>query len=197
MSESDLVARASQGSLSERELKQVVQGLTSGNADPYEALLVIGRANAKEYRRLVERYLDCHEDPMLARLALQVLCRYWGLTADYQAALEQFVRKVDWDEDDDVRLMAIDCAGPFLAENKSPRILSLLLKIFRDESERQIVREAAYCSMALAAGKRLEDLPAASRHFDVKRDVDPLVLAATETALSAGLVTGTLGASGT
>lgn len=183
MSESTLVAKATQGRLSARELQQVAQGLTSGNADPYEALLVIGRANAKQHRSLVDRYLQYREDPMLARLALQVLCRYWGLAAEYQEALEQFVRKVDWDEDDDVRLMAIDCAGPFLAENKAPRLLSLLLQVFHDDSERQIVREAAYCSLALAAGKRLEELPAASRHFDLERDVDRSVIAVAEAAL--------------
>ena len=183
MNESKLIAKATRGQLTARELQQVAQGLTSGNADPYEALLVIGRANAKQYRGLVDRYLQCREDPMLARLALQVLCRYWGLTAEYQEAIEQFVRKVDWDEDDDVRLMAIDCAGTFLAENKSHRLLSLLLQIFRDESERQIVREAAYCSLALAAGKGADELPAASRHFDLEHDVDHSVIAVAEEAL--------------
>lgn len=183
MSESTLVAKATQGQLSVRELQQIAQDLASGHADPYEALLVIGRANAKQHRDLVEKYLEYREDPMLARLALQVLCRYWGLTAEYEEAVEQFVRKVDWDEDDDVRLMAIDCAGSLLADNKAPRLLSLLLKVFRDNSERQIVREAAYCSLAIAAGKRIEELPTASRHFDLENDVDLSVIAFTETTL--------------
>jgi len=159
MSESALIAKATPGKLSESELRRVAQGLASGTGDPYEALLVIGRANAKQHRALVERYLQCQEDPMLARLALQILCRYWGLTAEYREAVEQFVCKVPWDEDDDVRLMAIDCAGPFLARNRLPRLMSLLLQIFRDDSERQIVREASYDSLALAAGKALEELP--------------------------------------
>jgi hypothetical protein len=186
MSESKLVARATQGRLSARELEQVAQGLTSGNADPYEALLVIGRANAKQHRGLVDRYLQYREDPMLARLALQILCRYWGLAAEYQETLEQFARKVDWDTDDDVRLMAIDCAGPLLAENKAPGLLSLLLQVFHDDTERQIVREAAYCSLALAAGKRLEELPASSRHFDLEHDVDRSVIGIAEAVLREG-----------
>jgi hypothetical protein len=183
MSEGTLVTKASQGRLSVRELQQVAERLISGSTDPYEALLVIGRANAKQYLNLVEKYLQCREDPMLSRLALQILCRYWGMTAEYQETVEQFVRKVDWDEEDDVRLMAIDCAGSFLAENKSAPLLSLLLQIFRDESERQIVREAAYCSLALAAGKPPNDLPATSRHFDLERDVDRSVIEVAENAL--------------
>jgi hypothetical protein len=186
MSESTLFARATQGLLSAGELHQVAQGLTSGSADPYDALLIIGRANARQYRGLVETYLQCDEDPMLARLAVQILCRYWGLTAEYQQALERFVRKVEWDQEDDVRLMAIDCAGSFLAENQSPRLLSLLLETYRDKRERQLVREAAYCSLALASGKQLDELPSASRHFDLEADVDPSVIAAAEKLLREG-----------
>jgi hypothetical protein len=183
MSDNQLVTKATHGRLSTRELQQVAQGLASGNTDPYEALLVIGRANATQYRNLVDKYLQCREDPMLARLALQVLCRYWGLTAEYQEELDRFAHKVDWDEDDDIRLMAIDCIGSFLAENKVPRLLSLLLQIFRNDSERQIVREAAYCSLALAAGKQAGELPSASRHFDLEHDVDCSVIAFAEATL--------------
>ncbi len=179
-----LIGKANQGLLSARELQQVVEVLVSGgNEDPYTAMLVIGRAGAIQHRSLVEKYLKCREDPMLARLALQILCRYWGLAAEYIGEIEQFVRKVDWDEDEDVRVMAIDCAGPFLAENKLPRLLSLLLQIYRDDREDQITREAAYCSLALAAGKRVIELPLASRHFDLERDVDRSVIAFAEAAL--------------
>lgn len=183
MSKSVLIAKAEQGKLSTGELQQIAQELISGDADPYEALLVIGRAGAMQYRSVVDGYLQFHDDPMLARLALQVLCRYWGLAGEYLEEIICFVRKVDWDEDDDIRLMAIDCAGSLLVEQRSSRLLSLLLQIFRDHSERQIVREAAYCSLALATGKRLDELPTASRHFDLEHDVDASVIVLAEEIL--------------
>lgn len=177
MNEETLVARATQGQLSAQELQQVAQGMLTGRSDPYEALLIIGRAGATQYRSLVEKYLDFRDDPMLARLALQVLCRYWGLATEYVETIERFICKVDWDREDDVRLMAIDCAGSIVADSKNSRLISLLLKIFRDSGERQIVREAAYGSLALAAGKTLNELPAASRHFYLQQGVDPAVIA--------------------
>ncbi len=184
MSLHKLIGKANEGRLSARELQQVVEALVSGgNEDPYTVLLVIGRADAIQHRSLVEKYLQCHEDPMLARLALQILCRYWGLTASYIGGLEQFVRRVDWDEGEDVRMMAIGCAGTFLAENRLPRLLSLLLKIYRDDREEQTIREAAYRAVGEAAGKQFDELPPASRHFDLERDVDRSVIAFTEAAL--------------
>lgn len=185
MSGNELVAKATRGELSRSELDAVVQGLVTGTADPYEALLVIGRAGATQHRRLVERYLQASDDPMLARLAVQVLCRYWGLAFEYREVLEKFIRKVDWDEDDDVRLMAIDCAGSLLADRPDRDLLRLLLKIFRDEGERQIVREAAYSALALAAGKKPHEIPMSSRHFDLDRDIDRSVLSSVEAALVA------------
>lgn len=183
MNKGKLISRATRGGLSENEIQQVVQGLISGSHEPYEALLVVGRANARQYRALVDKYLTSPEDPMLSRLALQILCQYWGLADEYQDVIEMFMRKVDWDEDEDVRLMAISCAGTFLVDHQSAQLLSLLFQIFKDDSERQIVREAAYCSLALAAGKLPVELPAASRHFDLENDVDRSVIAAIETVL--------------
>lgn len=186
MNESELIAKATQGKLSASELERVVQGLVSGDADPYNALLIIGRAGARQHRQLVERYLESSKDPMLARLALQILCRYWGLTEEYLIQIENFILKVEWDEDDDVRLMAIDCAGSFLVNKKVSQLLLLLLKIFRDSDERQIVREAAYCSLALAMGKQPNELPTPSRHFDLDRDIDHSVISRIEAALLKG-----------
>lgn len=181
---SDLLARATAGTLSAREKKQVVADLEHGAVDPYDGLLVIGRAGMTEQRPLVERYLESRSDPMLARLAVQVLCRYWGLYSEYRSVLARFVGKVDWDTDDDVRLMAIGCAGSLLASLDDRPLLELLLSTFQDVEERQIVREAAYCALGEAAGKRPEELPPASRHFDLEGDIDPAVIAGTRARLA-------------
>jgi hypothetical protein len=55
----------------------------------------------------------------------------------------------------------------------------MIIDIFRDqaESKPQILREAAYCALALASGKEPQELPMASRHFDLERDLDPDVVA--------------------
>jgi hypothetical protein len=184
MTKSEEVARATMGLLSKAELREVADVLHGRAGDKYHAMLVLGRASATEYRGLVEKYLDSRDDPMLARLALQVLGGYWGLTGDYLKQVERFVRKVEWDDEDDVRLMAIDCVGSHLANNSAPNLLSLLLTVFRDGSERQIVREAAYCALAVAAGVAQRSLPEASRHFDLERDVDQSVIEHAESSLA-------------
>lgn len=172
----DLVTKATQGVLSKRELEEVVSSLQKGSDDPYYLLLIIGRAGARDFRWLVERYLQPSDDPMLARLAIQILCSYWGLAAQYREILERFIRKVPWDNDDDARLMAISCAGYLLAEEEDQTLLSLLFAIFHDESELQIIREAAYHALGIAAGKKPNELPPASRHFDLRQDIDHRII---------------------
>lgn len=180
MNGNELIAKATAGKLSSRELEQVVKSLQAKNRDPYGALLIIGRAGAKQHRSLVERYLQASYDPMLARLAVLILCRYWGLTADYLTVLEQFIRKVEWDEEDDVRLMAISCIGTFLARKKERSLLALLLQIFRDSNEPTDIREEAYGALALATGKS-----PATRRVNLNRDIDPSVIATVEAFVEA------------
>src|SRR4051812_19227296 len=115
MNMTELIEKATTGSLEQDELEAVVECLQTNTCPRYEALLVIGRSGAVQYRDLVESYLDTREDPMLARLALMILCRYWHLSSEYQEQLEAFARGVEWDESDDIRLLAISILGTFLA----------------------------------------------------------------------------------
>lgn len=177
MNMDELITKATEGTLLRQELEEVVKCLADGTCDSYDALLIIGRSGAVEYRELVERYLAASDDPMLARLALMILGHYWGLASEYKAEVEAFVRKVPWDPDDDVRLLAINVVGTLLAEQEDCHFIRMMTGLFRDEHERQIVREASYCALALAAGKSLLELPSAARHFDLVRDVDPDVMA--------------------
>jgi hypothetical protein len=179
MKMSELIAKATEGALSQEELNQAVLCLQTGTCDTYQALLVIGRAGAVQYRKLVEDYLSASNAPMMARLALLVLCDYWGLAAEYKPVLEMFARKVEWDDEGDVRLLAINITGRLLTREDDVRLLCVLLDVFDDESESapQILRESAYRALGLVSGKKREELPPASRHFDLERDVDPEVLA--------------------
>jgi hypothetical protein len=182
MTESELIKKASSGQLTDAELKALAAELPT-REDPYEYLLAIGRAGAKQYRGLVESFLNASEDPMLARLALQILCRYWDLSDQYLPQIRRFVDKVDWDEEDDVRLIAISCAGSLLAQRPCKPLLASLLRIFRDPDESQTVREVAYCAMAESTGVPILKLPPASRHFDLD-EVDKTVIDTVEMALA-------------
>jgi hypothetical protein len=177
MNMKQLVGKASHGSLLQSELVDVVTCLEANLCDPYSALLVIGRAGAIQYRDIVARYLDARDNPMLARLALMILCQYWKLTTDYKDVLQAFLEKVEWDEDGDVRVLAISITGSLLAFHQDNRLLKLLIKIFRDSTEPHLMREVAYCALAESLGKTPADLPRASRHFDLEHDVDPEVIA--------------------
>ena len=172
-----LIGKATNGSLEPSELHEVVRCLEANSCDPYDALLIIGRAGAIQYRYLIVKYLNARDNPILTRLALMIICRYWKLTAEYKNVLEVFVRKVEWDDDDDIRVLAISITGSLLATQPDRHLLELLIGIFRDSSEPQLIREVAYCALAEASGRTPAELPSAARHFDLERDVDPYVMA--------------------
>jgi hypothetical protein len=172
-----LIGKATNSSLEPNELHEVVSCLEANSCDPYDALLIIGRAGAIQYRDIVAGYLNGRDNPMLARLALMILCRYWKLTGEYKDILETFVRKVEWDDEDDIRVLAISITGSLLAIHPDGELLKLIIRIFRDPSEPQLIREVAYCALAEASGKTPAELPSAARHFDLERDVDPQVIA--------------------
>ena len=177
MNMKELIAKATHGNIEQWELERVVRCLETKSCDTYEALLVIGRAGAIQYRSLIEKYLEARDNPMLARLALMILCRYWNLTIEYKSKLEEFLRRVDWDTEEDVRLLAISIAGSLLTSHPDRGLLRLLIRIFRDPSELQLVRETAYCALGEAAGKIPSELPRASRRLDLEHELDPDVVA--------------------
>jgi hypothetical protein len=111
-----------------------------------------------------------------------ILCGYWDLSLEYKNRIEEFVRKVEWDDEEDVRVLAISIAGRLLAKHDDRVLLKLLIYVFRDPSEGQLIRETAYCALGEAAGKNPSELPLASRHFDLERDLDPDVVAYIEEA---------------
>jgi hypothetical protein len=144
----------------------------------YDALLVVGRSGAIQYRSIVEKYLTASNNPMLARLALMILCRYWNLAPEYKMHVLSFIQGVTWDNEGDVRILAISIAGTMLASQQDDHLIRLLIDIFRNRSntEDQLSREVAYCSLAEAYGRKPYELPTASRHFDLERDIDPEVI---------------------
>jgi hypothetical protein len=171
-------AKTEQDKLSEEELAMVAEELQkpTPEADRFTLLDILGHAFAVPYRELVERFLECEEDPMLARLAPQILCGYWGNTDQYREEVLRFMRGVPWDEDEDVRQIAISEAGEYLRSNAEPRFLHELISIFESEDEERSMREGAYFALARAMGRDWKDLPSAASHFDLVTQTDPAVI---------------------
>jgi hypothetical protein len=176
MNTKELIEKATKGTITKAETKKAYDALVEQAGDEYDLLLVLGRSEAKEYKDVVERYLQASHDPMLAKLSLQVLCRYWGLASEYEDELEKFISWVDWDEEEDVRLMAIGCVVDLYKKKENPKLLKYVYDVFKDDSEDEITRGAAYETLALVSGKSVNDLPQPI-HFDIKSDVDKRVLA--------------------
>lgn len=178
MDSQDLVKRATQGALTQEELAEIATILeqSAPEMDLYPLLLAIGRSNAVRYRKLVETFLHCESEPMLASLALQILCDFWGDTERYIENIKQYVRGVPWDEEQDVRQIAVSTAGEYLRQHDDRELLEQLLTVFENTEEEQLIRENAYCALARAAGKDWSELPSATRGFNLKKDIDPTVL---------------------
>ena len=175
MSTNDLVQRASMGTITSKELESVAEFLRNRAGDDYDHLLVLGRAGATQYRDIVEEFLQNEDDAMLARLALQVLCRYWGLTEEYKSQVQQFVSGTDWDEDDDVRIMAISCTDSLIANPQNSDLLAEIYRIATDQNEDDVARQAAYSAIAISSGIKPSDLPSPAR-FDFENDMDSKLL---------------------
>src|SRR5689334_13615513 len=108
----DLLERVKVGPLSADDVTEIVTEIQKPQpeADPYTLLYLLGRAGDVSYRSIVEPYIEGPDD-MLARLAMWVLCWYWGLTAEYTEQVVRFIRGVHWDQFGQCRLAAISIAG--------------------------------------------------------------------------------------
>jgi hypothetical protein len=165
MNADEILERATKGELSAPEQDAVAEALRSGSAsfDRYTLLLALGRAMGKKHRAVVEAFLQEKSDPMLARLALQILCKFWSETERYVSVVERAIVGLDWDHDDDIRQMATSIAGEYLRDERNPALLKELLAIVDDESEEEFTRKDAYVSLARAMGLEWEELPPLSR----------------------------------
>src|SRR6476620_12304879 len=121
------------------------------DTDRYTLVYLLGRGGDASYKWLVEPYLEGSDD-MLARLALWVLCYYWGLTSEYTEQLLRFMRGVRWDHQEQCRLAAIAITGDYLATASDPQLLRQLVTTCENKGEDQIIRAHAYLALATALG---------------------------------------------
>ncbi len=163
----DLLEKAKWSKLTDEELNYVVRKIENpslrGKYELYTLIFILGKAKATQHRKLVESFLYYPKDPMISKIAVQTLCGFWNLGRDYLKELRAFVKGVEWDKEEDVRLVAISCAGPLLSQIKDKELMELLLDIFENYSESEysqgsdyddIFKEAAYESLADSVGIR-------------------------------------------
>jgi hypothetical protein len=150
----ELLHRAQAGKLNDKQLGEVAAALndSSLHADAYTLLHVLALAKAKQYRALIERYLDCPDDPPLAKLALTTLCTTWGETEQYHAQVLAFLRGVQWDvaRGGHVLLAATGIAGEYLRSSSQPDFIAELIDIY--EKEDPLFQHAAYVALGRALG---------------------------------------------
>jgi hypothetical protein len=185
----ELVRRAKGGEISREEVDAVATELQKPDpsASRYTLLYIVGRSFTTSYRDLVEQFLEYRDDPMLARLALQILCHFWGDTAQYKRHVLRFLRRVDFDVENDCRSMAISVAGEYLRENPEPEFLGELIRIYEEPDEpessdeddyqasvrrleTELIRYDAYCALARAVGYDYRDIPSSLGSFDSAED---------------------------
>jgi hypothetical protein len=77
----------------------------------------------------VASFLECRKDRFVARRALEILCSFWDLTDRYVDQVERFLKGVEWDNEGDVRQVAITSVGGFLRERRHCELLKNLLAL--------------------------------------------------------------------
>lgn len=152
----DIIDRAKAGLLSRQQLDEIAGRLERRelSSDLLEKLLVMMFGGDARYRRAVEPYLDFQANLQIPRFALETLCTYWYLTADYVDWLIWFGKGVEWDFkwNPTVRPLALSIAGRHLAYKKSRRLLELLIAVSEDETEQRKNREEAASALLEASG---------------------------------------------
>lgn len=174
----DLLNKAKWSEITQKEIELVILALQQkqSDVDTYTLLHIVGRSSFTKYENLVVSFLDAKDDPMLARLALQILCSFWNKTDIYLDYVKIFLAGVDWDDEDDVRSVAISITGNYLQKHNDVKLLEMLVDIFTDNNIDQLLRQSAYLALGQAYGKKWDELPPGSKYFDLEKDTDPAVL---------------------
>jgi len=120
--------------------------------DRYTGLHILGVAQARQYRSLLEQYLEDPSDPMLARIAILGLARYWNEPEPYLDYIARAVDGQEWDYLDDVQLAAISIAGDYLRDHDNPELLRTLIGKAEAAPRGTGIRNATLDALARALG---------------------------------------------
>jgi hypothetical protein len=133
-----LVEKAKSGTITDEEVAWAAEMLRrAGDGDDrYGLLYVIGRGFGTQYEPLVASFLESPNDNMLSRLALQILCGYWDMSAKYVEEIRRFLAGVPWDDDGMDRQVAISQAGEHLRTNQDDDLLRRLWEFAHNRGPR-------------------------------------------------------------
>ncbi len=151
-------------------LQRIKEAKPGDDADLGIFICLFGKVGGPEYRELIERFIDYPTQPWVSVQALNTLCTDWDLTAEYLPKVKEFIKGVDWDESDEVRLIALSIAGEYLRKTFEKELLQLLISFFEDlgkndtfqekrDYARAFLQSCAYQNLARAMGKEWEEIP--------------------------------------
>lgn len=164
----DWLAIAKSRLLTGEEITAIVEELQhpTGAYKTYNLIYALGRGAWREQAPVVEPFLDAEDDPMLARIALQVLCTMWDMPERYLDRAIEFSRGVAWDARFNVQSLAVDILGRYAAARHDPRALRALIERLdtADADGDDITRDAVISAMARPlehpwAGAYVGDVP--------------------------------------
>ena len=177
-----------------------------------QMLMILARQEAKQYRSLVERFLEYQGEWFCVAEALGTLCRWWKDTHLYVDYLLRYMGAIEGEnyslvDVSYVRIVAIHLAGEYLRNNQEPRLLSRLIELYENSDlpelrfikdpnaraweiqfERGSVKGDAYLALADAMGQDYRTLPHIENEEDLVNKADPqIVIRAKERLKEEGL----------
>lgn len=158
----NLLEQVKWGAPDDKELDAVALALGAGKIsgdNVYTAVHLLGRAARPRDEALIATFLNGHQGPMVARIAIQTLCSSFGAARNYRCQLLRFIGREPWDEGDDVRLVALSQAGEHLRSILDPELFSAILAIAADEAELATTRLGALSALGRALGDSWGALP--------------------------------------
>ncbi|MCQ3932306.1 MAG: hypothetical protein DPW16_17795 [Chloroflexi bacterium] len=198
----DIHKRALVEKISPDELDWVASELQKCPSDLscIQMLMILARQEAKQYRSLVERFLEYQGGWFCVAEALGTLCRWWKDTHLYVDYLLRYMGAIE-DESYSLvdvsytRMVAIHLAGEYLRFHKEPRLLNRLIELYEDpdlpkwefikdldyrvseiQMERGSVRGDAYLALADAVGQDYRTLPRITDEAELESKADPQII---------------------
>lgn len=153
------------GSISRSDYDRVASELSAPRTKyrRYTLLHILGRGEQRQYRSLVERFVADADNPMLARLAINILVGWWGLWDDYKDWVFSFAEGVAWDDGEDVRLIALSMLGERLRRNDEEEVARALFEVATNPDVCNLTRFSAMTALGRGLGYEHKDLPEATR----------------------------------
>lgn len=169
----ELCEIAKWGQLTSEETAYVVKRMNACTLDDEDELIsllyILGHAYLEEHREWVEKFIYYPKSTFVSQQALKALCTCWHLTEDYLDIIKMYIRGVDWDQSDEVRMVAMGIAGTFLRKKFDRELLQLLIHVFENLGEtetlyesrdyaRDFIKGCAYQAIARAMGKNRNEI---------------------------------------